>query len=333
MKINLKPQTPAQVSNLIYYLLDIFNDVGVPVSGTDRQLERMSKACLAVGKITNSFSQAQSSKDNTWSKTREIITFENNNYGENISSGSYDDIRRKDLKLLVDAGIVVNSSSQKNQATNNPSRAYALNPAFVDLIKKFNKPEWEESIKNYLKILPSLKNQLERNRTLNIVPVVLPGGEEIVLSYGAHNNLQKAIIEEFLPRFGFGAQVLYVGDTSDKFLYLNQKVLDEINFFKIEHEELPDVIAYSVEKKLLYLIEAYHSTGEWSEIRLKTIKEKLRQSNCTVNVVYFTAFENKEVFKSKAKDIAWETEVWISDVPDHLVHFNGFKFLEIHKDN
>lgn len=90
-------------------------------------------------------------------------------------------------------------------------------------------------------------------------------------------------------------------------------------------------MAYSKEKNLLYLIEAYHSTGEWSEVRVRKVKRKLEESNCTANVVFFTAFENKNVFKQKAKDIAWETEVWIADSPEHLVHFNGYKFLEIHK--
>jgi len=31
-------------------------------------------------------------------------------------------------------------------------------------------------------------------------------------------------------------------------------------------------------------------------------------------------------------DIAWETEVWIADNPDHLVHFNGDKFLGSYKE-
>ena len=31
-------------------------------------------------------------------------------------------------------------------------------------------------------------------------------------------------------------------------------------------------------------------------------------------------------------DIAWETEVWIADNPDHLVHFNGDKFLGPYKE-
>ncbi len=30
-------------------------------------------------------------------------------------------------------------------------------------------------------------------------------------------------------------------------------------------------------------------------------------------------------------EIAWETEVWTADNADHLVHFNGDKFLGPHK--
>ena len=29
-------------------------------------------------------------------------------------------------------------------------------------------------------------------------------------------------------------------------------------------------------------------------------------------------------------EIAWETEVWIAENPDHMVHFNGHKFLGAH---
>ncbi|WP_199907084.1 BsuBI/PstI family type II restriction endonuclease [Campylobacter concisus] len=25
--------------------------------------------------------------------------------------------------------------------------------------------------------------------------------------------------------------------------------------------------------------------------------------------------------------MAWETEVWITDMPDHMIHLNGDKFL------
>ena len=32
-------------------------------------------------------------------------------------------------------------------------------------------------------------------------------------------------------------------------------------------------------------------------------------------------------FKKHVDDIAWETEVWLSDTPDHMIHFNGDRFI------
>lgn len=330
MQIKVLKSTPKSIERLVMGMLDILKAVGVPVENTDRKLERMAKACMAVGQIKRSFKDVKSTEDGEFFRSRDIINFENANYGEKIADSSYDDIRRQDLKMLVEAGIVLNSSSQEEQATNNPSRGYALSPAFANLLRQYKTPSWKSALDKFIADTISLKEELERRRDLIKVPVTLPGGKHIDLSFGEHNDLQKAIIEVFLPAFGFGAEVLYVGDTKDKFLHLEQEALESLNFFPLEHEELPDVVAYSKKKNLLYLIEAYHSTGQWSEVRVKKIKRKLEESHCTANIVFFTAFENKNVFKQKAKDIAWETEVWIADAPEHLVHFNGYKFLEIH---
>jgi len=76
------------------------------------------------------------------------------------------------------------------------------------------------------------------------------------------------------------------------------------------------------------LIEAFHSTGQWDKTRLYKIKSKLK--DCTANLVFITAFETLNQFKAHSNNIAWETEVWIADIPEHMIHFNGWKFLEIH---
>lgn len=333
MEIEVKKTTPDTIKELIWNLLDIFILIGIPTNSSHRSLERMAKACLAIGGVKNSFNESISINAKKFLRTRDIIDFENQNYGENISSGSYDDIRRKDLKLLVEAGIVVSSASSNSQAVNNPSRGYALSEIFVNLLHSYGSINWETILNDYITKQTSLQEELKRLRNLEKVPVTLPDGKELKLSYGKHNSLQKAIIEEFLPRFGFGAIVLYIGDTENKFLHVEKEFLEEIHFFNLSHEELPDVIAFSKEKNLLYLIEAYHSTGEWNEIRLKRVQEKLNEEGCTAIPVYFTAFENKTAFRQKVKDIAWETDVWIADNPDHLIHFNGYKFLEIHKND
>lgn len=318
-----------EVKRLIFAMLDILGEVGIPLDGTPRRLEKMAMACLAVGDIKSTFSETKSADDNRFLTTREIINFENTNYGENISSGSYDDIRRKDLLLPVQAQIVLNSSTFDAQATNNPTRGYALNPLFADLIKYYGTTKWKRRLANYKKQVDLLKEELERKRNLEKIPVKLPSGVELELSAGEHNVLQKSIVEDFLTRFGMGAEVLYIGDTSDKFLYKNDAILKHIGFFTLEHEELPDVVAYCQEKNLLFLIEAVHSAGPMSEIRVRKLKKQLEK--CTAFPIFVTTFLNKKEFRKWVTEIAWETEVWIADNPEHMIHFNGYKFLEIHQ--
>lgn len=329
MEIQLTGNKTDVVKSLIFSMLDVLGDVGIPVNGTPRRLEKMAMACLAVGDIKTEFAEAKSASDSRFLTTREIISYENANYGENISPGSYDDIRRKDLLLLVQARIVLNSSSFDSQATNNPTRGYALNPLFADLIKCYGTTKWKKSLVKYKKQVELLKDELERKRNLEKIPVKLPSGVELELSAGEHNVLQKCIVEDFLTRFGLGAEVLYIGDTSDKFLYKNGEVLKQIGFFTLEHEELPDVVAYCREKNLLFLIEAVHSAGPMSEIRVRKLKKQMEK--CTAIPVFVTCFLDKKEFRKWVTEIAWETEVWIADSPEHMIHYNGFKFLEIHQ--
>lgn len=311
-----------ELINSTLYIIDCF---GIPLDTSPRRLERMAIAFLACGDIKE-MEDLKIAKD--WNsgyslKTRGIIKFVNEHFNENISSGSYDDIRRKDLKLLTISEVVLRSSP--NSATNDSTRGYSLNPTYAELIRDFGSKDWEKTISDRLKNIEPLSLKLKRERTIQKVEVILPSGGELSFSAGEHNDLQKAIIEKFLPRYGHGAEVLYVGDTSDKYLYLEKEKLEKLSFFEISHEELPDVIAYSKKKNWLYLIEAVHSSGPISEIRLLQLQKLTK--DCTADIVFVTAFLNRQKFRQFMTDIAWETEVWIADNPDHLIHFNGDKFL------
>ena len=319
-----------EVQELINTTLFILERFGIPVDNSARRLERMAIAFLATADVKSiaDFKSIKDLKSGYSLKTRDVINYVNLYFGEDISSGSYDDIRRKDLKLLTVAEVVLRSSP--NSATNDSTRGYCINPMYAELIRNYGTKNWEKQVANKLQGVEPLNQKLKRQREIQRVKVVLPSGGELEFSTGEHNDLQKAIIEDFLPRYGFGSEVLYVGDTSDKYLHLDTKKLEELNFFKISHEELPDVIAYSKEKNWLYLIEAVHSSGPISEIRLLQL-EKLT-TNCKANIVYVTAFLNRPKFRQFMTDIAWETEVWIADNPDHMVHFNGDKFIGPYKE-
>lgn len=322
MKFLSKSKKSSEIVKVINDAIKILESVGIPIDGTERSVERMAMAFLAVANVKQNWIEAEDKRN---LKTRDIINFNNIHFGENISSGSYDDIRRKDLKMLVLAGVIVNSADNANAATNDPRRGYSLEASFMNLVKTYGTKKWHTELKKYLAGKILLKDQLARNREIEKIPILLTDGKTFKLSAGSHNVLQKLIIEEFLPRYGKGCQVLYFGDTANKLLHIEENQLKALNFFELSHDKLPDVITYSPQKNWLYLIEAVHSSGPISETRLLELKKLT--TKCTADIVYVTAFLNRAEFRKWVAEIAWETEVWIADNPDHLIHFNGDKFL------
>lgn len=316
------PKSPAIVK-IISEAIDILTALGIPVDNeTERRRERIAMAFLAVAGVTEHWTQAT---DERLLKTRDIIEFYNQHFEENISRGSYDDIRRKDLENIVISGIILNQSPNLNAATNDPTRGYSLSPKISQLIHHYGTEKWHDLLKEYLVNKTTLKEKLERKRSIEKISVRFSNGRELTLSAGQHNLLQKQIVEEFLPRYGKNSQILYLGDTTQKQLYCNDIQLRQLQFFELSHETLPDIIAYDSKSNWLYVIEAVHSSGVIDELRLLKLQELTK--NCTAEIIYITAFLNRTEFRKWAGQIAWETEVWIADNPDHLIHFNGHKFL------
>lgn len=319
----------ANNQRLINETLSILEELGIPFDNkTEKGLQSMAMCFLAVAGVTKSWKEAKGQNENRHLTTREIIKFINEHYEENISSGSYDDVRRKHLKLLVLADLVLNSAKNPNASTNDPTRGYTLNSELKNLITFYATPQWDIKLKLFLKNRPPLAEILQRKRDLPKIPIKLPGDIVIEFSKGEHNQLQREIIEEFLPRFGYGSEVLYVGDTKNKFLHKRDDELKVLGL-ELSNDELPDIIAYSKEKNWLYLIEAVYSSGPMSEPRVLELKKRLK--DCPAELIFVTAFISKTDFRKYILDIAWETEVWTTDNPDHLVHFNGDKFFGPYK--
>lgn len=290
---------------------------------THRRKTKMAKAFLSVAGMKPGMSWSDASADNRL-RSRDVIRWMNEYLGESVSPGSYDDIRRKDLLLAVEAGIVLKSAGKEDAATNDGTRAFALSPETAEVLRFYGTPLWDANLATFLAGRETLAAQLQRERNQSRIPIQF-GSTKLDFGPGEHNELQKKIIEEFLPCFGYGAEVLYVGDTEDRLLFLDSKRLNELGFFELGAEKLPDVLAYSKEKNWLFLIEAVHSANPITEIRKRTLDSLIR--SCTADIVYVTAFLNRAAFKKFAHEIAWETEVWVAEAPEHLIHFNGDKFL------
>ena len=72
------------------------------------------------------------------------------------------------------------------------------------------------------------------------------------------------------------------------------------------------------------MVESVTSHGPIDSKR-KIELQKLFDTDLTL--VYITAFPDRQTFTRFTTEIAWETEVWLSDNPSHLIHFDGEKFL------
>lgn len=309
--------------------LHILSKLGIPLNDkTPRDRERMALAFLAVldVKTSRDWPSVKDKNDGRSLKTRDIISYINDNFEEKISSGSYDDIRRKDLKHPVMAEIVVHT--RPGSARNDPNRGYALNPEYSRLMKSFDSDRldtWEKEADQFLSGRTTLSKELSAERDIEQIAITIPSGKKLLFSPGEHNKLIKDIIEKFLPRFGFGAEVLYVGDAAKKLTHVEKDILEELKFFELSHGELPDVVAYSRDRNWLFLIEAVYTSNPISPER-HFLLQRLT-SACKADVVFVSAFPNREIFRKFSIDISWETEVWIADSPDHMVHYNGPKFL------
>lgn len=185
------------VQNLINQTLHILECFGIPMDGTPRRLERMAIAFLACGGIKqiSDFKNIKDFDHNYWHRTRDIIIYVNEYFGESISPGSYDDIRRQDLKLLTISEIVIRS--KPDTSTNNSTRGYSINPIYAELIREYGSEGWYEKVQQTLKEVEPLSHKLKRQRNLQKVEVILPSGVPLSFSKGEHNDLQKAIIEKF----------------------------------------------------------------------------------------------------------------------------------------
>lgn len=252
-------------------------------------------------------------------------------YGKDYKPNSRETIRRQTIHQFEQARVVDRNPDEPDRPTNSGKNAYRLTEEAAEVLKAFGTSDFDKAVATFIEQFGTLKAAYERARATHQIPLRLADGTIIYLSPGKHNTLQVAIIEDFGPRFAPGAMVLYVGDTAKKHVVYDRDQLDWVGVPITEHDKLPDVVLFDPAKNWLFLIEAVTSHGPVSPKRHREIEAFLK--GCKAERVYATAFLTIGDFRKYAADIAWETEVWIAATPDHMIHFNGPKFLGPYKPN
>jgi hypothetical protein len=298
----------------------ILTALGLPPS---QQNERSALTLLALAKVgpKDRWSKVQRPLLRIW----DIMGFMREAYGKDYAANSRETIRRQTIHQFEQARIVDRNPDDPDRPTNSGKNVYQLTEEVAELLKKVGTADFDNAVTAFIEQFGTLRAAYERARATHQIPLQLHDGSTVYLSPGGHNALQVAIIEEFGPRFAPGATVLYVGDTAKKHVIFESEQLARMGIPITEHDKLPDVVLYDAKKRWLFMIEAVTSHGPVSPKRHREIESFL--GKCQAERVYVTAFLLISDFRKYAADIAWETEVWIAATPDHMIHFNGPKFL------
>ena len=244
-------------------------------------------------------------------------------YSKKYAPNSRETVRRYSIHQFVQMGLVVENPDEPSRAINSPNWRYQLSDQGYNLLVNYKTSHWEREKDKYKK---SMKNKLKvKHRNLPTIPVKIMNGEEIQLSAGGQNELIKKIIEEFCPRFTPGSKILYLGDAGKKFIVNEIDVLSKYNVRIDSHGKMPDVIILSEKRGWLVFIEAVTSHGPVDLKRKNELEDIFRISG--LGLVFITAFKDKKDMIKYINHISWETDVWLADNPDHLIHFDGEKFL------
>lgn len=301
------------------YLLD---KIGMPT-------QQQSKLCcltlfaMAGIKKDSNFTDA----NNNWIRIHDVISFIAEEYGEFYAENSRETFRKQAMHHFRTAAII----EDNGKTTNSPNYRYRITDEFINVIRSLKESDYmseegnpNEEINNFIINHQSLKEIYASKKQMQKMPVKI-NNQDFTFSPGKHNQLQKAIIEEFAPRFAPGSECLYVGDTIEKDLVKNIEKLKELGFEITLHDKMPDVVLYREDKNWIYFVESVTSVGPMNPKRIVEIGSMT--GKVTAGKIFVTAFLDFSTFKKFSEQLAWETEVWIADMPDHMIHLNGDKFL------
>ena len=299
----------------IYEAKNFLQEIGMPIQ---QQNDIGAYTLLTLANIMPD--SAWSEASNEWIRIHDVLEFVSEHYGKNYAENTRETIRKNCMHQFRNGALIENNG----KATNSPHYRYRLTDETLVVLQSYGTDVFAEKMVIYHQTHEKLIDKYASKKQMKMLPVLI-NGQELKFSPGRHNELQRAIIEQFAPRFAPNCECLYVGDTIKKDLIKEVDKLASLGFEITLHDKMPDVILYRADKNWIYFIEAVTSVGPMSPKRILEINDMTQ--NVTAGKIFVTAFPDFKIYKRFSTELAWETEVWLSEMPDHMIHLNGDKFL------
>ena len=252
-----------------------------------------------------------------------MMNFFAKHYGKKYAPNSRETIRRQTVHQFLQKSLIVENPDKPDRPTNSGKTVYQITPKSLKLLQRYGTAAWEKYLKEYSSGSSSKPASAYRTRD-GAVSIHLPT-EVVRLSVGRHSNLIQSIHTKFAPRFIKKGITICIGDTARKFAYFDKEHLTSLGIDLNLHGKIPDVIIYDQSRRWMFLVEAVTSHGPIDAKRKNELQKIF--SKARIGLVYVTAFADMDSMRRYAADISWKTEVWVAEDPDHMIHFDGGRFL------
>jgi len=179
-----------------------------------------------------------------------IMDWARDHYDKKYAPNTRETVRRQTMHQFVNAGIALYNPDEPDRSVNSPKAVYQIEPTCLALLQSFGTDEYSLKLKGYMAAREGLATKYAKRRKMEMVPVKLEDGKYIKLSPGAHSTLIRQIWEQFGSRYVPGGQLVYIGDTGDKWGYFDEALLKSLGVAVDNHGKMPDVVMYYGEKEL-----------------------------------------------------------------------------------
>lgn len=311
---------PVAVARRIAEARAVLRALGLP---TAQQNERSALTLLAV--LDLPAAAPWSAASNPLRGTTQLMDWFAEHYGKRYAPNTRETVRRQTIHQFLDSGLLLINPDRPDRPINSGDTVYQIEPEALAVLRRYGSDEWEPALAAYAASRATLVERYAQERQMQRLPVRIDAATTVTLSPGGQNPLIKAIVEEFASRWTPGGEVLYVGDTDEKFAYVRPERFAELGITFVAGGKMPDVVIEHAAQGWLVLVEAVTSHGPINPKRRQELQQLFGAAG--LRLVYVTAFLTRRVLAAYLADISWETEVWVAEAPSHLIHFDGERFL------
>ena len=142
-------------------------------------------------------------------------------------------------------------------------------------------------------------------------------GEPFAFPQGRRNSLLVDTLEVLVPHRVPDSVLLYARDKVNDLYIYERTYLEQLGVPRVSDDYPADIVLYQPERNRLYFLYAINRFGPLFEHRKSEMEALLKR--CSAERVYVTVLYNRTDYFNYSMSIAWHSQVWLAQRPDHVI--------------